>query len=500
MPNFGRAEEYHYAVGTTSTYFHAPEKPFDPWGEKYKNDEYRKLLQRIKKAGDGRSVHAVIYYPAVAGGKHYDAALGLEVPKAQTGQQATIEQLLPKGLKGWGTPHKRNAYIGASPVDGPFPLVFMLHGLGGGHGTWYKAAEHVASQGYVVVTLAFTSDSSSTPVFDDPKLKYVKTRTPQQLQSDYRILHPQGDEAVFGGFFRFMYGTRPPFSGKPDPSKLKAVKGGGIKAGKMMGDLFEMRTEDVALAIDGMEELNKSDPLLKGRIDMENIGVMGHSLGSITSQSALVNIPRVKTAVGFNNGLPRSWEPYGGFPNKSGSADKPDGVPKDILFVIGSDDNFIHLVFREIFLKWFEDAGGDLDETMPIEIERPWPTADNPQPVALASYERATAAKMFLMFADEGHDASIDGPIPHAGEAAYGRRVPLTKDVLSFDAKQYEIRGWIEEDGRKVFRPTQMRNYFMIRWFDWQLKGQEGHRKELVNHPFGEDVAVLHEEGVKPAN
>ena len=352
-----------YAVGTKTVFFRDPDKPFDPWGEKYKTEEYRQLLKRIAAAGDGRTVHAIIHYPAQVSKDDSFERGPLGLPRANRGELATADQFVPSMMGGRFTPtQRREAYLDAEPADGVFPIVLVLHGLGGGHGTFYKAAEFLASRGYIAVTVAFSSDSSSTPVFDDPESKYTKTRTDQQLRNDYRTMLPQGGQAVFGGFFRFMYGKEFRGENAPNPDTLKAVKGGGTKAAKMMAELFEMRTEDVGIVVNGLEDLNQSDPMLKGRIDTANIGVMGHSLGSITSQCALVKNPKVKTAIGFNNGLPRSWEPWGGFPNTSnGDQEKPDGVSRDILFIVGSDDNFVHMVFREIFLKWFEGAGGDLE-------------------------------------------------------------------------------------------------------------------------------------------
>ena len=494
-----RASRNRYAVGSRAIFFHDESKSFDPWGAKYKSKECRDLIKQIDAAGDRRSVHAIIHYPAIPATRDSKAELAMmpaALPKARDGQPAPLSDFLPHGQSDRRLPFpERECYTGATPADGRFPLVLMLHGLGGGHGTWYRAAERLTSRGYVVVTVAFTSDGSMTPVFDDPESRYAQTRTPEQLRQDYQVFLSAGDRAVFGNFFKFMFGEEIQ-GGFPEASSLKAVEGGGVRAGRMMGDLFEMRTEDVGIVIANMKRLNESDPILQGCIDASQIGVMGHSLGSITSQSALVYVPEVKTAIGFNNGLPRSWEPYGGYPDSSGDAERPDGVPRDVLLLIGSDDNFVHMVFRDIFLKFFIGAGGDVTETMPLPMEQVWPTVDNPQPIARASYERATARKMLLTFKDQTHDSLIDPAVSSPGDKSFGRRVPLDPTVNANQAERFEQRGWIDVDGRQVHRPTEMRDYYIRNWYDWQLKGDDSARQRLIDHPFGEDVQQMLHHGV----
>ena len=504
-----------YAAGVKSYFFRNENAGFDDWGKKYKTDEYRQLLSNIEAAGDVRTVHTNIYYPTNRSSELTQDLNILPFPlyAARDGQLATEVDFFEgnadlqgslQAQHGMENPAgqrviQRQSYKDATIADGQFPLIVMIHGLGGGHNTWNRAAEFMATQGYIVATIAYTSDSGSTPVFEDPASSYAKTRSPEELLQDYQLLH-SGGTVVFSGFFRILYGENIEMSMEsdfPDISALKAVKGGGIKAGKMMAELFEQRTEDLATVIRSISELNEQDSFFKGKVDVDNIGVMGHSLGSITTQSALVNIPEIKTAAAFNNGVPRSWEPYGGFPDKSGNVDKPDGVPKDILFVIGSDDNFVHMVFKEIFFKWYANAGGDIQETMPLPAEQLWPTEDNPQPVAKSAYERATARKMLLMFKDQGHATAVDDVTYVPGEILEGLRVPLDRNQNSFQAEKYNELGWLEANGKQVYLPHVMRNYFIQAWFDWQLKGQQEQRARLINHPFGAGVKLMLHSGIE---
>jgi len=324
------------------------------------------------------------------------------------------------------------------------------------------------------------------------------------------------ESPVFKNFMKFLYGfdaviERP--SDFPDPADLTARQGGGLQAAAMMAKLFEQRTNDLSAVIAEMKMLNASAATCRARlevrginkplcgfftaaIDTDNIGVMGHSLGAITAQSALTFLPDVTTAIAFNNGLPRRWEPFGGFPNPAGAA-PPAGVPKDFLIIIGSDDAFVHMVFRDIHMRWFTAAGGDLSETYPLAIEQVWPSADNPQPIARAAYRRAQAAKALIMFRDQSHGTATDDELDpqQPGRGGKGRRVPLTPGATG---ESFEILAWKKDAGGDIFLPHQMRNYFITAWFDWQLKGDPSQRRAIVHHPFPHGVQQLLSEGVWP--
>ena len=102
---------------------------------------------------------------------------------------------------------------------------------------------------------------------------------------------------------------------------------------------------------------------------------------------------------------------------------------------------------------------------------------------------------MFLIFRDENHGSTTDDISDHfkPGTVIKGVRVPFSPDAVP---ETYEILGWINEDGRDIYLPHLMRNYFMVNWFDWQLKGDESARVRLVEHPFIHGVQAMRQSGV----
>jgi len=427
-----------FAVGVQPNFVKDFTRPFDPWGGEYKSDAYRALLAKIDASGEPATVPTQIYYPSPSAGVRVKRRAGLH----------------PSAL--WAATGGRRH----TTLD------------------FFMGDEALADQ-----TLRFWQRRHTYQSFVGAPLAAGKF--PQiQSPSDF-----------------------------PDPAALTARKGGGLRAARMMARLFEQRTGDVGAVIGEMKALSAPAPACRAKleirgiakplcgfftaaIDAERIGVMGHSLGAITAQSALAFLPEVDTAIAFNNGLPRRWEPFGGFPNPSG-ATPPDGVPKDFLIVIGSDDAFVHMVFRDIHMQWFTGAGGDLSETYPLAIEQVWPSAGNPQPIARAAYRRAQAAKALIMFRDQGHSTAVDDDLDpeKPGKKAKGRRVPLDRGATG---EAFDILAWTRDAGGDIFLPHQMRNYFITAWFDWQLKGDQSQRRAIARHPFPNGVQQLLSEGVYP--
>lgn len=109
-----------------------------------------------------------------------------------------------------------------------YPVVVLSHGAGGGWDANYGQAHHLASHGYVVLAL-----------------EHVGSNT-EVMKKGLRVV-----------------------------ANLKS----------MIRDADEVlgRPRDVSFAIDTAEQWNESHDLLRGRLDLEQVGVLGHSYGAYTT-------------------------------------------------------------------------------------------------------------------------------------------------------------------------------------------------------------------------
>jgi predicted dienelactone hydrolase len=149
--------------------------------------------------------------------------------------------------------------------NGPFPVIIFSHGLGGTRDGYKYLGRHWASHGYVSVHLQHIGS-------DDTVWKGAEQG--ERMQSMRRaILNPQNSIN---------------------------------------------RPLDASFAIDQMEKLNRESGPFKGRLDLNRIGVAGHSFGAYTTLAGAGEVfvgplvdgktlrdPRVKAAIPMSSPVPR---------------------------------------------------------------------------------------------------------------------------------------------------------------------------------------------------
>jgi predicted dienelactone hydrolase len=143
----------------------------------------------------------------------------------------------------------------------PFPVIIFSHGLGGSRQGYAYLGKHWASHGYVVVHLQ----------------------------------HKGSDDAVWKGSTQAMAAMK---KAARDPANIRN------------------RPLDVTFALDTLEKLNKEGNL-KGRLNLEKVGMAGHSFGAYTTlavagqtfvlplgKSVSMGEPRIKAAIAMSPNAP----------------------------------------------------------------------------------------------------------------------------------------------------------------------------------------------------
>lgn len=121
---------------------------------------------------------------------------------------------------------------------GPYPVILFSHGFGGNKDAFGPIGQHWASYGYVVI-------------------------------------HPSHDD----GFGRREADPRKDGDHKLADQSRRGRLLGRLNNPEKIGD----RVADLVLILDNLDELPKSVPGLKGKIDAKSIGVSGHSFGAYTA-------------------------------------------------------------------------------------------------------------------------------------------------------------------------------------------------------------------------
>ena len=430
----------------------------------------------------------------------------------------------------------QQAWLDATPADAPdsgkFPVIVIAHGLGGHHSMWGTYAEFLASHGYIVAAPTFISDGSLPMVFHDPASPFANSSTPAEVQEAYRIM--TGEFKVLPQFYQLLFGVDA--SGgfdavaRFDPTTAQAVPGGVERATTMMRNLFRQRVADVGLVLHTVRQLDRDADecrtalaamgavtagercgLLAGRVDGSRAGLSGHSLGAMTAQLGANHLPGVGAALGINNAPPFTWTPeemYGGGQTAEGL---PVGSRQPVFIMIGDEDDFVQSVFVTLFQATLAAAGGDPMLAFPLEPERAQPERlENPQPVALSNYQRATGDRIFAIVRDTDHGTLVDDfarnnpwPAYQRGEIPFAQtpvRVRKATGAAAFElppspGESYYQMDWAAVPGAgEVYLPHLVRDWYARAWFDWYLKDdQDAHRRLQNDDPFGALTYTLRE-------
>lgn len=142
-------------------------------------------------------------------------------------QPKTIEMTLRDGKRSRDLPIK--FYLPATTKAAP--IVIFSHGLGGSREMNTFLGVHLSARGYVAV---FTQ-------------------------------HPGSDTSVW--------------QNTPIRERMAAMQ----KAANLQN--FNLRQQDIHFLLDELTRLNQSDAKLKSRLDMDRVGMSGHSFGAVTTQA-----------------------------------------------------------------------------------------------------------------------------------------------------------------------------------------------------------------------
>lgn len=186
-----------------------------------------------------------------------------------------------------------------------YPVILFSHGAGTTMELQTSQSEDLTSHGYIVVNIDHTYVSAAT-VFPDRLVSHKEATT------DFNVVEPA--EVI-----------------------------------------TQIMADDSSFVIDRLEEMNegKIDSIFEGRLDVERIGAMGHSVGGAVAYNLIMNDPRVKAAINLDGVVYIT----------------SNGDPKNVApFLLLASDQYIQTVqSRQPLMKKFDEMD-DVDQKITLEI------------------------------------------------------------------------------------------------------------------------------------
>lgn len=208
--------------------------------------------------GGPRKIVAYVWYPASPA---QNATPGPFLSEIQATVLSSLAGLPKETLLSLPT----KSYINAPPVTNgaSFPVLLMSHGNTGAPLYYSYTAEYLATRGYIVVGISHTYNAQWT-IF--------------------------GDNTVALADSAADVSSVPPVLS--DSSSFADIRANRANSAALDADL----TKDASFALDKLAELNRTEGVFKGRLNLNQVGMFGHSFGGSHSFRMLQENSRVLAA------------------------------------------------------------------------------------------------------------------------------------------------------------------------------------------------------------
>lgn len=258
-----------FDVGTAWFYFTDSSRP-EPFTQD--PDDFRRLAVRVWYPAEIKKSDQP--YPYV----EHDAVLPAE--GASDKIRASIEKMNER-LKSIKTHSFKNAPPAVS--GGPFPVVLYSHGYWAGMNQSTILMEELASRGYAAASIGHSFETNSITKPDGSLIRFDPRNPVHMMRNKERGRALPLERRI---------------TQTTDPDELNSLFHQIMEARPKMQESLTIWADDIRFVIDQFDELNKNHELFKNSLDLEHIGVMGHSFGGAASGQACLIDPRI--TVGIN--------------------------------------------------------------------------------------------------------------------------------------------------------------------------------------------------------
>jgi predicted dienelactone hydrolase len=232
---------------------------------------------------DHREIAIRVWYPADSDGKAHPA------PYYEDAEEIVSRFGYPRALAPLETHAEFDVPV--SDKQAEYPVILFNHGWGEHAVQNTVLMEELASRGYFVLSITHPYEAKFW-VYPDGSLKFLDTWSPRFME----IMAEQNRPEMMS-LFNAMFTTR----GAAAQESLfrRTVEAMPI----MLGETPRMWADDIRFVAGELDSLNHGKTAFDGKLDLENIGVMGMSMGGIAASQACIGQARIKAALNIDGGL-----------------------------------------------------------------------------------------------------------------------------------------------------------------------------------------------------
>jgi predicted dienelactone hydrolase len=182
---------------------------------------------------------------------------------------------------------RTDAYRDAEVAGGGerFPIVVFSHAYWGSVSQSTALMQELASQGYVAVSVGH---SFETPYFIE-------------ADGTVRAFDPKNEEFRLRGAERqAASAAQQQLSQTTDRAEVEALIGEISRLRPKTIESVHIWSADISSTLDELERLNLGEGILGGRLDLERVGVLGHSLGGAAAGQACLDDERCKAGINLD--------------------------------------------------------------------------------------------------------------------------------------------------------------------------------------------------------
>lgn len=167
------------------------------------------------------------------------------------------------------------------------PVLLYNHGYGGFSSVYQTVFEELASHGYIVVSIGHQDESALLQIDDENVI-------PNSPENEF---YTKRSAELNGRKINELQST---VLNSDNRIKITEAYQELLKHSPLHKESVELWAKDTEEVIRELAKVNHHNKKLQGALDLENIGVFGHSVGGATSGELAYNCPQVKAGINLD--------------------------------------------------------------------------------------------------------------------------------------------------------------------------------------------------------